>query len=341
MSLLRFLDQHFGLVSAYALGPAVGVGDSYEGSGRRLRPDLLAAYAASETTQGLALDVKWSLPNNRQALVEELTSAVKYRGPLTGWPQPSSTLNPLDVVVLCHQDDAVRARRTLETLLQDDPQAYAYLSEPGYSVWAWGEVVTRQRREVVRISRIWGSLLQTQMESRLSGNIDIPKSQFLVEQGYVQFVGDRPPIVYVALVVLRVAHSYVFGTAQKRLKNVSLDELDRTFTFLFPAVGQGLAPQVSRSMLRQGVEILAEIGYNVRRLTPQDVVNQALDQNQEWYCFERKLPKGDLIEWTCEQLERLEKARAVKARKDAKARRHLKPVRKPRYRVGEKQTRLP
>ncbi len=301
---------------------------------------MMVAYPDSTPRSGLVLDVKWSLPNNHQGLVNELLDLRKYAGPLNGWPMPPSVLEDPDLAILCHLDDAPKVRQALTDLYRDEPEAYAYLVEPGYSVWAWGEVKTRDGHEVIRVSKVWGSLKNPTLESVMGDNVDILKERFLVESTWVKFVGDEPPLAYVMLVILQTVRSYIFGYSPDRHCLVSMDKLFGTFQALFRPVGPGSGPQISRSSLRAGLEALATIGYNAQRLDEEEIHELHLEPPRDWYRFTRKSPRHDLYEWICGRMSQLESRRQARERVIARKAR-LKVPRKRRVKITRTQRKLP
>jgi hypothetical protein len=311
--------------------------DHRTGGQRELYPDFLARFANRHKDDAVVLDIKWSIPRNRSSLIQTLTEVTKYGGPLTGWPNPDSSITPTDLVLLCHGDDADRVRVALESLVADDAKAYGYLARPGYSVWAWGEVRTKDGREVVRISKVWGTVSEPRMRAALADHVDFLKAEYLVEQGIIGFVGDEPPIAYVILYIIRVIQRHVFGLKSERSKVISLEELDGVFSHLFPPIGVGTGPQLRQSKLKEAMDILSEIGHSVKRLPEEKVRDLKLDSAKEWYALERRLPEGDLYKWICRQLERIRRKRK-KATKAAERKRVLRvSARQKRYKVTRDQ----
>jgi hypothetical protein len=179
-----------------------------------------------------------------------------------------------------------------------------------------------------------------ELERRLARNIDFLKAEFLVEHHFVKFVGDDPPLAYVMLVLIQAVHSYIFGLSREREKVVSIDRLHEIFQRQFPPVGEQSGPQLSRNKLKEALDVSAGIGYNVHRLSEDQVAGLSLDAAQEWYRIERKLPRQDLYDWICSQLRRYERQRESAERRRAKARIRARPLRKKRYRLKHGQTKL-
>lgn len=327
------------MVERYSLGPSV---TSLHGRTPRgpLRPDFLGAYPSDLKRAGIVLDTKWSLPDNHQGLVSELEDVTKYRGPLLGWPRTDSRLDLVDLALLCHDDEGSKAVDAIRTLLRDDRAAYAYLDEEGYSLWTWGEVRSAQGHEVIRISKAWGAVSHQELDKRVAHNVDFPKVQFLVEGTYVKFVGDEPPLAYVILVLIQAIHAYIFGMRRDREKIVSLDDLYDLLSQVFPPIGEQSGPQLTKTRLREALEVLAGVGYSVHRLSYESATRLALDSNKDWYRLERRLPRRDLYDWICAQIQRYMKARSAAGAEHPRGGRRLRAVRKGRTKRKEGQVTL-
>jgi len=310
VSLLRTFSQNSAILDVYGLGPTVKSVDPRDGSVRPLRPDFIGRYANSQGASGIAIDAKWSLPTNRQGLVHELEDVKKYSGPLNDWP--------------------VRYDQ-LTTVHSADPTAYQYLKEPGYSVWTWGQVKTAAQQEVARIRRVWGKVRDSRLEALLEDRVDIPELQYWVEQTSVRFVGDRPPRAYVVRWILEVARAYVFGFPPTKEKVVSVSEMHRLFSKFFGPVTNESGPQVTQSTIREGMDLLAEIRYNVQKLRPAEVRDLGLPENEQWYRFRLKKPQGDRYKWICKELHRVDARRQAAAERRRASR--GKPSKKGRTRI--------
>jgi hypothetical protein len=171
--------------------------------GNDVTPDLIALY--QRRTKGLMYELKWSLPFSEELLQKEIKELKKYITPCSQWKNSTGRIDYHDFVVVCHIEDAQRAKETISKIATE--RGFDFLVHDGFAVWSWTISAVRggERREHLVLTAVHGKTRHTMIEgmvSQLPGLI-LPEESLTYLRSSFNFTREKPPVQYTIITLIQ------------------------------------------------------------------------------------------------------------------------------------------
>jgi len=172
-------------------------------SGNDITPDLIAL--CESRTNGLAFELKWSLPYSGELLTKEIKEIKKYTAPCSTWKTSTGKVEYHDVILVCHVDDV---ERTLETLTEIAKQTdFSPLAADGFVILSWAISATRggERKEHLILLNAYGKNRNATVENALKrpGGLVLPEEVLTYLRSTYSFIRQKPPVQYTIIELIQ------------------------------------------------------------------------------------------------------------------------------------------
>ena len=206
--------------------------------GNPIEPDLTAL--CEKRTKGLLFEFKWSLPFPDKWVDEKIQSLEDYSGRCTGWKNSAGVVDYHDLVLVCHMEDASRAKEAI-TRLVGDPK-YAFLSAEGFAMWTWIISVSRKGGsgcgESLILTNQYGTIRNAILEDKTKPptGLVFPQEALTWLRSSFHFIKMDPPVQYTIIKIIQ----HVFSQFQDTSKGKDYYELttdmiyEKAKTIFFP-----------------------------------------------------------------------------------------------------------
>lgn len=285
-----------------------------------LTPDLHAVYpiSSSQELNGIVFEIKWGVSDNTMTLRNEVADFHRHFDELSEFPLMKNRSNTHNVVLVAYRDDVWSFQRVVDELFSEEPTGYAFLKSGKFAVFSWDRVQDKNGIEKFRLEKAHGGTGWQSLESCLvnprCGSVKI--SEICKWRARVYAVADRPPVVYETWQLMR---SLLNMFPDQRTKELQVTE-DEIFDWLqkwHPPLTSASPPQISRNELREALQRMVSLGYN---LSLRDWPDSELT-GQTTYLLKNRIPQSKpLIEWIAKKIIKMESRKEKMVKKPFKAR---------------------
>jgi hypothetical protein len=245
------------------LGRYIGIEHNlYRSDGRPVQPDFVAIY--DDDRKGLLFELKWSLPERPDWIVEDIRDLKKYYDILTGWKNSTGKVEYQDVVLICNILDIKKIMPLLEILSNNEE--FSFLKSEHFAVLGWTILASKQKEseEELRIEKCYGKTGDIKLEELLSepAGILISKDVLKFKRWRFFFIKQKPPISYIIVVLIQhILNSFPPDVYQKSYE-VHIDNILERSLIFFPSWNDydGETKQIKRKWIIEALNMMVRIG---------------------------------------------------------------------------------